>query len=175
MPQEQAVIEDVPAEEATDSGPLRTSLRPSEILARLDHAARRGRLAGYRPLPDGSGFRALLYGEPFDHDLEARFESVDGETIIRFETRMRRKLPVIFAITIVLAVWPGLPLTDSLLATYFPAYPNQMWVTAAWYLPLTILPLPWMLLRMWRRSRAAAEEGARKRLGEIRGELGAGA
>ncbi len=175
MPQDQAVIEDAAPAEAPSARRLRTPLPAAEALSRLDQASRRGRLPGFEASAEGSGFRTLLYGEPFDHDLLARFEPSGDGTIIAFEIRPRLRLPIIFAIVILLAVWPGLPLTDSLLATYFSAYPNQMWVTAAWYLPLTLLPLPWMLRRMWRRSRESAREEAVERIRVIERELGAAA
>jgi hypothetical protein len=60
----------------------------------------------------------------------------------------------------VLCVWPGLPITDSLLVTYSRTY--ETWVTSGWfrtwmwYVPLTVLSGPWALVGAMRKSRSTS-------------------
>jgi hypothetical protein len=73
---------------------------------------------------------------------------------------MLPKLPVIFGLLILFTIWPGVWLTHSMLRAYFSFYTYPEWITWAWYIPFTVLPLPWMLARMIRQSRAAAYASA---------------
>jgi hypothetical protein len=67
-------------------------------------------------------------------------------------------------------------LTDSLMGVYWPAYgvwSDQMpWLTYAWYLPVTALPLPWLWRSLTRKSAAMAAESAAKVTETIRSLVG---
>lgn len=143
---------------------LPTTLDGAEILRRLDALARRGQLPGFEVGRDGVLFTTAAFGEPFDHRLEAR--AADG--VIRYSLRMLPRLPLIYAVIIALSIWPGVWLTDSMIRAYFESYDFPTW---AWYLPLTVLPLPPMLIRMVRRSRVAAASHAAELAGRIAAEL----
>lgn len=150
---------------------VRTPLAPTEALARLATAAKRGRLPDYRAI-DGSTFEAEAFATPFTHALVGRLaEEGDGATRMTFSLRRPWAMPALFAVVLVITVWPGAVLTDSLLATYWAAYGERAtrmpWLTYAWYLPLTALPLPWAWRACVRRSAAMAHESARETIVKI--------
>lgn len=150
-------------------------LAPEAAVEALRAASRRGKLAGFRTLdassdspPDsggGAGVRRCacdVFGSPYDRDLFIAIAPGDGGgSTVRLDTRLRRKFPAIVIVVMVLAVWPGVWLTDSLLVTYFGWYPRSEWVTWAWYVPLMLLAVP-VLIKQYRSSEAmAAVEAAR--------------
>jgi hypothetical protein len=132
-------------------------LAPGEAIKRLDRASKQGKLAGFARL-DGDRFRTLVYGEPFDRELLGTIREQGDGCEISLELRLLKKMPSIAIAMVVVSIWPGVWLTDSMIQTYFAGYPNSFWVTAAWYLPLTVIPLPWMLRSMWRKSEGIARE-----------------
>lgn len=159
-----------PAEPATGPIPAPPSVRspvsPAETMQRLDRASKRGKLAGFEQRGE-HGFRATVYGEPFDREIIGAIQPSDGGSLIDLRLRLLKKMPVMAIALIVVSIWPGVWLTDSMIQTYFAGYPNSFWVTAAWYLPLTVIPLPWMLRSMWRKSEGIAREELVKTLGKI--------
>ena len=52
-----------------------------------------------------------------------------------------------------------------MLKVYFKGYD---WNTYLWYIPLTVLPLPWMAWRMWTRSNRSAREHAAEKIPMLR-------
>ncbi len=150
-----------------------TTLTPEGVVARLDALARRGRLAGFGRADAPDLFRADAHSAPFDHDLIARGTPERAGTRLEFRLAMRRRIPALFGGAIVLTIFPGVWLTESMLSTYFSWYRLSIWWTMAWYIPLTVLPLPWALAAMVRRSRRAAREEALAIIARIEGELGA--
>jgi hypothetical protein len=147
-------------------------LTPEAAMEAFRTASRRGKLAGFRtlepaPNPGGSGAvggagagRTLrcvcdIFGSPYDRDLFVTLEPSAGGSVVRLDTRLRRKFPVIVVVAMVLALWPGVWLTDSLLVTYFGWYPRAGWFTPAWYIPLTLLAVP-VLLKQFKSSEASA-------------------
>lgn len=159
-------------------GPLpsvRSPLLPVEILTRLDAMARRGKLAGYATR-GASGIEVAAFGDPFDHDLRGELEAsgtagagpTGGAVTIRFELHMRPKLPALFVVILAVSVWPGVWLTHSMLVTYFSWYTIQTWW---WYIPLTVVPLFWMVPRMLKKSRAAVRTSALEQIEKIRGAV----
>ncbi len=156
---------------------LEAPLRDGEIGARLARAARRGLLPGYRAQGDHA-FRVEADAVPFPHELTGRVERGSGDvSVVRLELRRMARMPLVFAAVIGLTIWPGVWLTDSLLGTYWPAYgrwsAEMPWLTYAWYLPITVLPLPWMWRTMSRKSLAMARESAEKQALVIASELDA--
>ena len=109
---------------------LTTGLGREEIVRRLDGAARRGKLAGFVARTGEDLFEVEAYSAPFDHVLVARLAG-GPEGRLTFRLRMLRKLPLIYAVVLVLSLWPGLPLTHSMLVTYFSWYRWGAGVTAA--------------------------------------------
>lgn len=163
--------------------PLLVHLSQDEIVTRLDLASRRGRLPGFEARPPGTLFKADAWGTPFDSDLLANGASNSDGTTLQFVVRMRRRLPLIFAVVLLLTAWPGVVVTDSMLRLWFGWY-NQLTqlklftfggfhaFTYVWYLPLTVLPLPWMWRGWMRRSRATGRVSALEIIAKIAGELG---
>ncbi|MFZ2873011.1 MAG: hypothetical protein WAZ94_00850 [Phycisphaerales bacterium] len=145
-----------------------TPLGTEEILKRLETAARRGRLPGYEPGQDGELFGAEELGHPFDYRLSVRAEKVDGGTRLTWTTRMLPKMPTIFGAVLALSVWPGVWLTDSMLRAYFSGYDYRTWM---WYLPVTVLPIPWMWRGFVRRSRESAARLRDELMEAVRAEL----
>lgn len=145
-----------------------TDLAPAEILRKLDGAARRGRLPGFRPGPDPCLFTVAAFGTPFDAEMHASASSTSGRTTLTFRVRMQRRGPGIFLTLCVLAVWPGVWVTDSMLRSYIPSYQFPTWI---WYLPITIVPLPFAWRRAMRRSRAEIAESTRLQIEQIAKDL----
>lgn len=149
----------IPPQPASLPGSLTTPLTPQAAMARLDAAARRGQLAGFTPSTDGRSFKVEAFAEPFDHELLATWSDptsgsvTPGHAHLKFTLLMLRKAPLIFWAIAIFSVWPGVWLTDSMLRMYFTSYDFPTWV---WYLPLTVLPLPFMWFRSLRKSRALA-------------------
>lgn len=145
---------------------LRTPLSPGQILDRLTTASRRGRLAGFERGADGGSFSAALFSEPFDHLLTARLEPSTGGTIIRSQARMLKKNPVIFILVMAFTIWPGVRLTDAMIPG------SWNWIpTAWWYLPITIIPLPWVWVKLMKKCRAAAGVSAHEVLTKVAAEV----
>ena len=160
-------VPDVPLTGAIAPPPMvRAPLSPAEAIGRLDRASKQGKLPGFERRGD-TGFRALVYGEPFDRAVLGSVRPGGDGCVIELQLRLLRKMPAISIALVVVSIWPGVWLTDSMIQTYFPGYPNSFWVTAAWYLPLTVIPLPWVLRKMWRKSEGVAREELDKTVGKI--------
>lgn len=160
-----------PDQPAASLPEVRTPLAPAEALARLATAAKRGRLPDYRQV-DGAAFEAEAFATPFTHALVGCLAvGEEGATRMTFSLRRPWPMPALFAGVLAITVWPGVVLTDSLLATYWAAYggwaTRMPWLTYAWYLPLTALPLPWAWRACVRRSAAMAHESARETIVKI--------
>ncbi|GJQ30642.1 MAG: hypothetical protein HBSAPP03_25260 [Phycisphaerae bacterium] len=155
---------------STPPPPFVVPLSPPEIRTRLEGLAKRGKLAGFRAL-DGTRHEAVAYGAPFDYHLHIQVRAESGGSRLSFSLTIQPRMPVIVWVVIALSVWPGVWLAHSMLLTYFESYPKSLGVTCAWYLPLTVLPVPWMWLKMLRNSRAAASAHAAELAELIRAEL----
>lgn len=132
-----------------------------EIVARLDALARRGKLPGFQRTPNQPTlFEMTDFGTPFESVLAATATPSAVGTDLAFQSRMKRGTLWVFNIALIVSVWPGVWLTDSMIRTYFPSYPLSFGGTCAWYLPLTILPAPLALLSALRRSRTTAHAEA---------------
>lgn len=131
---------------------VRTELSTEEIARRAARQSERGKLPGYKARPADGLFECAAFGNPFDYRLVATHES--GE--VRFAAKLKPRSPAIFWAVMAFTVWPGVIFTDSLLNTWFGWYPNETWITYAWYIPLTLLPLPWLHKAVMNRTRTAA-------------------
>lgn len=146
---------------------IRTPLSPSQVLEKLSVASRRGRLAGFDRDTTTHSFTALLFSEPFDHTLTAKVDpDPAGGSIIRSTAVMLRRMPVIFAIVLVLTVWPGVWFTDQMI-------PGQWgWIpTWWWYLPITVIPLPWVWIKLMKKSKTGAGISAHEVLTKVAAEV----
>lgn len=154
---------------------IETSLSPSDVVDRLSEMSRRGRLPGFSREGEGL-FSALAYGWSI---LDQRMvcEAEEGEpTLLRFRTVLPMKMPLVIAVILAATVWPGSWFTDEMLVTYWPWYLKQVhawpWLTYAWYLPLAVLPIPFVFRIALRRSHAGAAESATELIERIGKELG---
>jgi hypothetical protein len=136
---------------------LRSPRSAVEAIDACDALSRAGKLPGFKRTSPTSG-EARVFGQPFDSDLLVSAIDAPGGSVVRLSTRLRRKIPVLFAVVGVATVWPGVWLTDSLIQTYFSGASNWVVKTWMWYLPLAIIPLPFAARSMWRKSRDTAAE-----------------
>lgn len=150
-------------------GSVRTARSAAEIVKTLDTAARRGRLAGFEPNSRGNSecFRAAAFGTPFDGVLIGRL----AEGSLRFETRLRPLMPMGFALVLAASVWPGVVLTESMIASFFPSSSAWKW-TWWWYIPLTLPFCPWVFWSAVKKSRATVHDSAHQVIAKIAAELG---
>lgn len=148
---------------------------PASILTRLEAAAKRGKLAGFRAIsstsPDGL-FVIQDFGGPFESTLTARAVPQAGSTELAFSRRMQPRLAWVYLVVLIITVWPGVWLTDSMLRTYFTGYDYQTWM---WYLPLTAPFVPWAMWVSIRKSRRTGDAEAVRIIGEVATLLGAAA
>ncbi|MFT3685963.1 MAG: hypothetical protein QM783_13755 [Phycisphaerales bacterium] len=153
---------------------LRVAAGEKEVLTRLDEAARRGRLAGFKHGSNGVLFTTCSFSHPFDGELEARVGNGSASsTDLRFTPRLKQKLIWVYVIVLLVSIWPGMPLTKSLLATLVPSW-EWLWGTLPyWYLPLSIIGAPWGLYSAIKKSRAELAISSVEMVGKIEKELGA--
>lgn len=151
---------------------VEAGLTGEQFLARMEAMSKKGKLAGFeRGGPEGADAQFAAHGNPFDGLVLVRASEGRAD----FELFMPRKMPVIFAVILALTVWPGLPITDSFLYG-FVWYERLMgmagWLdTWVWYLPMTVIPAPFMLRSVVRKSRATALEHARETVERLRTSL----
>jgi hypothetical protein len=145
-----------------------TPLPPADVLARLDRAARRGRLPGFHPLTESGRFVIRELGGPFEYRLECHARAHGERTEIECHLRREWRMPLIYAAVIAFSIWPGVWLTDSLLKSYFP---TRELYTYYWYLALAIIPTPWIWRGTERRSLAAARAHAQESADALRAAL----
>lgn len=148
---------------------VRTVLEPQAVVDRLEALARRGKLPGFDRTRNAL-FEVEAFAEPFDRVLIAQAaRAPDGATLLHLRTRTLRKMPLLYILVTVLTIWPGVWLTDSMVHTYFPSWTFPTW---AWYLPVTVLPLPWMARSMIRKSGALAHQSTKEQIARIAEAIG---
>ncbi len=151
-----------------------THLSPIEAVTALDSASRRGKLAGFHkgsPRDPSALFHITDFGAPFESVLEAR--STPGHDAggceLRFSLRIKPFMPTVMVVILILTVWPGVWLADSMLRAYFTSYAYSTWI---WYVPLTVLSIPFIVLPTFRRSHASARAAALEHIVAIREIVG---
>lgn len=166
--------------------PLHTPLTPNEVVERVGKRSKAGKLAGYTLITpasaDGATVRVLAFGGIYDHELICAVTPGPGGTggsggpggpgggsTIAFDLRVLRKMPIIAAVMIIVTIFPGLPLTHSMLSLYFDWYTIQTWW---WYMPLVVLMLP-MMWKQYKMARREALQHAQETIGKLRAELDA--
>lgn len=151
---------------------ITSPLPPTEVVARLDRLAKRGKLPGFEKQPGGEGdggrFICDIFGAPFDRELVTQLSATaSGGCEIANQSRLRLKLPLIYAAVLIVTVWPGVWLTDSMLKIYFSWYTIETWW---WYMPMCLLMIP-AVRKQWTTSQAVAAEEAAELLKKIAGEV----
>jgi hypothetical protein len=148
---------------------VRCGLTPEQVVMAAEKRAKAGKLAGFAR---GSGevlFVADVFGEPFDRTLVVKGETVEGGTRLTFAAPMKKRLPWIFIAVIAFSIWPGVTLTHSLLVTYFSWYTIATWW---WYIPITVIPLPWIYKKMVTKSEASCAGSAMEQIESVREAVG---
>lgn len=130
------------------------------VQSTLDSLAKKGKLPGFESL-SAESFKVDAFGNPFDADIVATVRSTEP-LIIDFELKIRRTMPLVFILVTLLTIWPGVLITDSLI-------PGEWgwWPTMYWYLPLTILPLPFVTRTIVRSTRTTTRTHAQKQIKSI--------
>ncbi len=153
---------------------IQTSMDSSSVGNTLRKMSKRGKLAGYQAGDvDGSAI-ADAHGTPFDSDLLIAWASQGDATQVRFDITMRRKMPIVFALILVVTIWPGLPLTDSFMQSFgwYERLMGDSIETWMWYLPMTVLPAPFAWRSAIKKSKVSAHQHALETIEKIRTTLG---
>jgi hypothetical protein len=141
---------------------VQTALGRDEVVARLTALSKKGKLAGFErdAVPGNADAAFAAHGNPFDGQVLVRA----GDGSVHFDLHMPRKWTVILGVVLVLTVWPGLPITDGFLQNFdwYARLTAGRLDTWMWYLPLTVIPAPFMLRSTARKSRVSAAEHARE-------------
>lgn len=148
---------------------LRCALTAERVVQAAEKRAKAGKLAGFERGTGDVLFVADVFGEPFDRTLVVKGEKVEGGTRLTFTAPMKKKVPWIFIAVIAFSIWPGVTLTHSLLVTYFSWYTIQTWW---WYIPITVIPLPWMYKKMMTKSEASCAGSAMEQIESVREAVG---
>jgi len=128
-----------------------------------------GKLAGYEHFKDQDSAIADAHGTPFDSDLVIQHS--DGS--LCFSLKMRSKFPIIFMVLLLVTVWPGLPLTDSFMYSFgwYERLMGDSIETWMWYLPMTVLPIPFVWRSAMKKSRKSARAHAIETIEKIKATL----
>ncbi|MEM9373473.1 MAG: hypothetical protein AAGA55_07500 [Planctomycetota bacterium] len=142
---------------------------PAQVVERLTKLSKAGKLAGFVAGGENHIASFAAFGGPFD----GRVEITHSGHSTRFDLRMPVRMPIIFALVLVLCVWPGLPLTDAFLQGFgwYERLTSGALRTWMWYLPATVLPAPFALRSSIRKSRAAAYRHATETVERLRPKL----
>lgn len=154
------------SEQQVDLPTLPTSLSSEQVFERLLKLSKQGKLAGYEHQAGTSHATVDAHGNPFDSDLKIQH----ADQAVEFELTMRKKLPVIFAVLLVVTVWPGLPLTESFMLTmgWYERLVSGWFETWMWYLPMTVLPIPFVWRTSMMKSVRSAHEHAIETVEKVR-------
>ncbi len=159
-----------PEKPENQSVTLRSSLPPEQALNALVKLSRKGKLAGFDQL-DNLTFRLQIFGNPYDHAMIGRITPADSGSSIELTTRLLRKLPTIMIVVFVLATWPGVWLTQSMMDIYFPGTLVAKYTTIV-YIALMVLSIP-ALWKQFTKSQTAAREHTQEVTERIRTTLDA--
>lgn len=142
---------------------VESSLPPVEVMERARQMSKRGKLPGFAAT-SSTQFRAEAFATPFEHTLFCEIQASGQGSRLVFQATMNKRTPWIYALTLIATVWPGVWVTDSMLKTYFSWYTIPTWW---WYLPLSVIPLPWMWRSFMHKSRASADASAREVIADL--------
>lgn len=141
----------------------------SKAVARMSSLSKSGKLAGFEKGSGSIHATFAAFGNPFDGYVEVS-TAPDG---LRFDLKMPKKMPMVFAAALVLSVWPGLPLTDAFLQGFgwYERLTSGAFQTWMWYIPLAAIPAPFALLTAIKKSRASAYLHAAETVERLRPKL----
>jgi len=157
-------------EESSEQLPnIKTGMDTLGIFGALLKLSKSGKLAGYEHNTGSSSAAVDAHGTPFDSDLVIEHL---GDSV-NFSLKMRHKMPAIFMVLLLVTVWPGLPLTDSFMYSlgWYERLMGDSIDTWMWYLPMTVLPIPFVWKSAIKKSRASAHEHAVETIEKIQTEL----
>lgn len=152
---------------------IETTLDPSGVVEALKTMSKRGKLAGFQAGGESGSAVVDAHGTPFDSDLIVQSESDGDQTRVRFQLIMRRKMPILFALILVVTIWPGLPLTESFMLSFgwYERLLGDSIETWMWYLPLTMIPAPFAWRSAILKSKKSAHQHAQETIERIRSVL----
>lgn len=150
--EQQPDLSNVPAPWSLALPHITTTMSPDEVSQSAYKLSTKGKLAGYAKSSDG--FSADVFGTLYDRTLHATVSASSEGSEIRFASTLNKKFPVIVIVAFLFTLWPGVYFTDSLLSTWFSWYRLSIWMTSAWYIPLTLLAVP-VLLKQYKQSELA--------------------
>ncbi len=145
---------------------VRTDLSPAGVMDRVRTASKRGRLPGFREI-DGATFAVLAFGVPFDRELIVRVEASGAGTALLARPVLLKRNPVLFAAVLIFTIWPGVAITKSMIPWEPFGIPFE-----AWYLPLTIIPTPFVWMSLIKKSSRTTFASALESMSQIAGEVG---
>ncbi|MDF1808854.1 MAG: hypothetical protein P1U42_04080 [Phycisphaerales bacterium] len=149
---------------------IETDLSSEVIKERLLTLSKKGKLPGFDSNSSDGVASVIAHGVPFDSTMLIMHES--GK--VHFRIKLLKLIPTIFAITLIVTIWPGLPLTEGFLRS-FQWYDNLLGKigieTWHWYLPLTILPAPFVMKSSIAKSRTSGHESALEAIEKLKSVL----
>lgn len=140
---------------------LETGLDAGTIHARLDEAARRGKLAGYTKVDDRS-FTVDGAGWIFEYTVRCAIEPLGEGSRISFAMERQARGPLLVGVILALTIEPGQTLTDSMIPGSW-----GWWPTWWWYYPLAVLSVPLVWLAASKRSRLEAQQYTGEQIAKI--------
>lgn len=150
--------------------PLAVVIDVGAMLNQLEREARKGKLPGFERLKGPFSFEVEAFAVPFTGVMKAQADRAGERTVLRFETRMSRTMPLVWLVMMLVTIWPGLPLTENLIEAIGP---TGWWqYTIWWYLPLSVISLPLAIWSGLKRSRAMMHASAHTARSDIARALG---
>lgn len=134
--------------------------------------SKKGKLPGFDGAPPEGLVSVAAHGTPFDSRLILNND--DGQ--VTFDLKLITLMPRLFAVLLLVTIWPGLPLTDGFLASftwYSDFEANSGIKTWYWYLPLTILPAPFAFRSAIKKSKSSSLQSANETIQKISKALAA--
>ena len=153
---------------------IQTAQDAEAVYGALLKMSKRGKLAGFEHDAGAGSAVADAHGSPFDSDLLIEHAGGESGGEVRFSLKLRTKFPAIFAALLIVSVWPGLPLTDSFMFNFewYERLMGESIKTWMWYLPLTVLPIPFVWKSAIKKSHKSAQSHAIETIEKIRAVLG---
>lgn len=136
-------------------------LPASEVIDRLERRAQQGKLPGFARQSENS-CKVLVFAGMFDHEMTLSMRTQGATTVVEPSLRMLRRMPTIIWVVLALSLYPGLPITDSMMRVYFGWYDAWSGATWWWYVPMTLLAVPAVLKQMKSARIEARIEGGKK-------------
>ena len=121
-------------------------------------------------MTNGDLFRVCAFGHPFDGVVIAEAVPSEQATRLRFRWRLAARPMIVFAVVLVLSVWPGSYFMDQAMIQFFPGARESV-ATWKWYIPFAIVSGVWAWAAVVRRTRRSVAESAHQLVGRIAAEV----